>query len=276
MRKQVAECITYIRKITDFKPEVGLVLGSGLGGYTRELDEIISVIPYNRIPGFPVSTVSGHAGKYIMGYMKGIPIIIMDGRVHYYEGYSSDEVVLPIRVMKALGTQKLILTNAAGGINPDYRPGDLVLVTDHISLFIPNPLRGPNDPDEGVRFPDMTNVYDPGLLGIFKDCAKKEGITVKEGVYCQLSGPTYETPAEIRIVKGLGADLVGMSTVVEAIAAKHMGMKTACISLVTNMAAGISKTPLSHEEVKTEGKNAAPRFTKLMNSVLEALNSPRQ
>lgn len=271
MRKNVAECLSYIRKITDFKPDVALILGSGLGAYTQKMEDIVCVIPYSRIPGFPISTVSGHAGKFIMGYIQGVAVIIMDGRVHYYEGYTPEEVVLPVRVMKALGAKILILTNAAGGINRTYQPGDLVMIRDHISLFVPNPLKGPNDLTEGPRFPDMTNVYDPGLRKIVEEYAKKDGIVLKEGVYCQLSGPTYETPSEIRLLGALGADLVGMSTVIEAMVARHLGMRICGISLVTNMAAGINVIPLSHEDVKTIGRESAPRFTRLLTSVMHAI-----
>lgn len=271
MRKKVADCLSYIRKITDFKPDVALVLGSGLGAYTQEMEDIVCVIPYARIPGFPVSTVSGHAGKFIMGYIKGVAVIIMDGRVHYYEGYTPEEVVLPLRVMRAMGAKILFLTNAAGGINRSYQPGDLVILKDHISLFVPNPLGGPNDPEEGPRFPDMTNVYDPKLRKRVMDYAKSDGIALKEGVYCQLTGPTYETPAEIRLLGMLGADLVGMSTVMEAVVANHIGMSICAVSLVTNMAAGINVVPLSHEEVRLTGRDSAPRFARLVTLALQAI-----
>ena len=207
MRDKVRECIKYIRKITDFVPDVAMILGSGLGGYTRQMDEVICSIPYNRIPGFPISTVSGHAGKFVMGYLKGVPVIFMDGRVHYYEGYTAEEVVLPVRVMRALGAKVLFLTNAAGGINEEYTPGSLVILRDHVSLYVPNPLIGKNDPEEGVRFPDMTEVYDRKLRRIISDCASAKDIPVSQGVYCQLSGPSYETPFEIMILSRLGVDL---------------------------------------------------------------------
>lgn len=188
MRDKVRECISYIRKITDFEPEIAMILGSGLGGYTRQMDEVICSIPYSRIPGFPVSTVSGHAGKFVMGYIKGVPVIFMDGRVHYYEGYAPEDVVLPVRVMRAMGAKVLFLTNAAGGLNEEYAPGSLVVLRDHVSLYVPNPLIGRNDPDEGVRFPDMTEVYDRSLRKIIADCASVKDIPISEGVYCQLSG----------------------------------------------------------------------------------------
>lgn len=271
MRTNVRNCLNYIRKITDFEPEIALILGSGLGGYTKELDEVICSIPYNRIPGFPISTVSGHAGKFVMGCLKGIPVILMDGRVHYYEGYTPEEVVLPIRVMQAMGAKVLFLTNAAGGISEELAPGSLVAIRDHVSMFVPNPLLGRNDPDEGVRFPDMSEVYDRNLRKIIMNCASERNIPISEGVYCQLTGPSYETPYEISILAHLGVDLVGMSTVMEAIVAKHMGMKVCGISLVTNMAAGINTEPLSHEEVKESGKKAAESVKALLTDSLCAM-----
>ena len=264
MRDNVKFCLDYIRKITDFVPDVALILGSGMGAFTSIMDEVVCSIPYSRIPGFPVSTVSGHAGKYVMGYVKDVPVICMDGRVHYYEGYTPEEVVLPVRVMRAMGARVLFITNAAGGINEELSPGSLVVLRDHVSMFVPNPLRGANDPDEGERFPDMTEVYDRFLRKTIEECADRAGVPITEGVYCQLSGPSYESPFELKILAQLGVDVVGMSTVMEAIAAKHMGMKLCGISLVTNMAAGINPKPLSHEEVKFAGKEAAKVFSSLV------------
>ena len=273
MKKNVRECLTYIRSITDFVPKAALVLGSGLGGFTEKLDSIVCEIPYSDIPGFPVSTVSGHAGKFIMGYVEGVPLICMSGRVHYYEGYAPEDVVLPLRVMHALGAEFLFLTNAAGGINSDFTPGSLVLLRDHISLFIPNPLIGENDPDEGERFPDMSEVYDRKLRELVEKAASEADVHLESGVYCQLSGPSYETPAEIRLLKSLGADVVGMSTVMEAITAHHAGMKVCAISFVSNMAAGINTHALSHEEVKEAGIQAAPRFTRLVRAAIGTVKS---
>ena len=273
MRKNVRECLTYIRSITDFVPKAALVLGSGLGGFTEKLDSIVCEIPYSDIPGFPVSTVSGHAGKFIMGYVEGVPLICMSGRVHYYEGYAPEDVVLPLRVMQALGAEFLFLTNAAGGISSDLKPGSLVLLRDHISLFIPNPLIGENDPDEGERFPDMSEVYDPKLRELVEKAASEADVRLESGVYCQLSGPSYETPAEIRLLQRLGADVVGMSTVMEAITAHHAGMKVCAISFVSNMAAGINTHALSHEEVKEAGIQAAPRFTRLVRAAIATVKS---
>ena len=273
MRKNVRECLTYIRSITDFVPKAALVLGSGLGGFTEKLDSIVCEIPYSDIPGFPVSTVSGHAGKFIMGYVEDVPLICMSGRVHYYEGYAPEEVVLPLRVMHALGAEFLFLTNAAGGISSDLKPGSLVLLRDHISLFIPNPLIGENDPDEGERFPDMSEVYDRKLRELVEKAASEADVRLESGVYCQLSGPSYETPAEIRLLQRLGADVVGMSTVMEAITAHHAGMKVCAISFVSNMAAGINTHALSHEEVKEAGIQAAPRFTRLVRAAIGTVKS---
>ena len=273
MRKNVRECLTYIRSITDFVPKAALVLGSGLGGFTEKLDSIVCEIPYSDIPGFPVSTVSGHAGKFIMGYVEDVPLICMSGRVHYYEGYAPEDVVLPLRVMHALGAEFLFLTNAAGGISSDLKPGSLVLLCDHISLFITNPLIGENDPDEGERFPDMSEVYDPKLRELVEKAASEADVRLESGVYCQLSGPSYETPAEIRLLQRLGADVVGMSTVMEAITAHHAGMKVCAISFVSNMAAGINTHALSHEEVKEAGIQAAPRFTRLVRAAIATVKS---
>lgn len=273
MRKNVRECLEYIRTRTDFVPRAGIVLGSGLGGYADQLSNIICRIPYEEIPGFPVSTVSGHAGEFVMGYVGKVPVVCMSGRVHYYEGYAPEDVVLPLRVMHALGAEFLFLTNAAGGISSDLKPGSLVLLRDHISLFIPNPLIGENDPDEGERFPDMSEVYDPKLRELVEKAASEADVRLESGVYCQLSGPSYETPAEIRLLQRLGADVVGMSTVMEAITAHHAGMKVCAISFVSNMAAGINTHALSHEEVKEAGIQAAPRFTRLVRAAIGTVKS---
>ena len=266
MSERIDNCLKYIRSITDFKPKVALVLGSGLGGFSRQIAGVDCVIPYDQIPGFPVSTVSGHEGKFVMGMIHGVPVVCMDGRIHYYEGYSPEEVVLPIRVMRAMGAEILFLTNAAGGIRSDLHPGSLVLLRDHISLFMRNPLIGPNDPSLGERFPDMTEVYDRSLRKIIEQNAERCGMPISEGVYCQLSGPSYETPYEIKILAQMGVDVVGMSTVMEAIAANHMGMRLCGLSLVTNMAAGINTERLSHNDVKMAAKDAEKRFAALITA----------
>lgn len=271
MNNRVNKCIEYIRRITDFKPKIALVLGSGLGSYSNEMTNVECAVAYKDIPDFPVATISGHVGRFVMGYIHGVPTVIMDGRIHYYEGYSTQDVVLPIRVMHALGAEILFLSNAAGGINADFNPGTLVNIRDHISLYVPNPLIGPNDPDEGTRFPDMSEVYDSELRSIIQSAAVKESIPLESGVYCQLTGPSFETPAEIRLLKILGADMVGMSTVIEAIVARHAGMRVCGVSLVTNCAAGIQLSPLNHEEVKEAGVKAQPKFAKLVSTSIAAM-----
>lgn len=271
MNTKVRNCLNYIREITDFTPKVALVLGSGLGGYSRELASIECVIPYQDLPGFPVSTVPGHAGKLIMGHIHGVPVVCLDGRVHYYEGYQTEQVVLPIRIVRAMGAEIILLSNAAGGLNINYSPGSIVMIRDHISLFVRNPLIGPNDPSDGERFPDMTQVYDPELRKLIHAVARKEDIYIESGVYCQVTGPSYETPAEINLLHILGVDLVGMSTVMEAIAAKHIGMRVCALSLVTNMAAGMQTRPLSHEEVREEGVRSASKFAKLVTAAIKEM-----
>ena len=259
-----------IRKKTDFIPEAAVVLGSGLGGFAKNLD-IVSEISYSEIEGFPVSTVSGHEGKFLFGTLSGKKVVLMQGRVHYYEGYQMDRVVLPIRVMKLLGAKKLILTNAAGGINPDFHAGDFMLIKDHISSFVPSPLRGKNIEELGVRFPDMSHVYDEELGFLAQKAAEEFNIDLKSGVYVQTAGPAYETPQEIRMYKLLGADAVGMSTACEATAAVHCGMRVCAISCISNLAAGISKNPLSHAEVKETADKAAPKFDVLIKKLIELI-----
>ncbi len=259
-----------IRKKTDFIPEAAVVLGSGLGGFAKNLD-IVSEISYSEIEGFPVSTVSGHEGKFLFGTLSGKKVVLMQGRVHYYEGYQMDRVVLPIRVMKLLGAKKLILTNAAGGINSDFHAGDFMLIKDHISSFVPSPLRGKNIEELGVRFPDMSHVYDEELRFLAQKAAKELNIDLKSGVYVQTAGPAYETPQEIRMYKLLGADAVGMSTACEATAAVHCGMRVCAISCISNLAAGISKNPLSHAEVKETADKAAPKFDVLIKKLIELI-----
>lgn len=257
------EAFDYIRSITDYRPQIGLVLGSGLGDFAGRL-KTECVIDYSDIPGFPVSTVSGHAGRFIFGELGGRRLVCMQGRVHYYEGYKASEAVLPIRLMKLLGADTVILTNAAGGINTSFNPGDLMIIDDHISSFVPSPLIGPNEEELGTRFPDMSCVYDRELIELARECADDVDTALKEGVYIQLSGPNYETPAEIRMCRMLGADAVGMSTAIEAMAAHHAGMRVFGMSLITNMAAGILNIPLSHEEVKIAADAASERFGRFL------------
>lgn len=267
MNQRVNEIAAVIRKKTDFVPRVALTLGSGLGNFADNI-KVVCEISYKELPGFPVSTVTGHDGRFIMGYVGDVPVICMKGRVHFYEGYPMDQVVLPARVMHALGAQILFLTNAAGGTKDGWYPGQLAMITDHIACFVQNPLIGPNDDEEGVRFPDMSAVYDKELQEVLQKTAAENHIPLDTGVYVQLTGPSFETPAEIRMIKALGGDLVGMSTVVEAIAARHMGMRVCAVSLVSNLAAGISKVPLSHKDVSEAGEKAAPLFTKLVSEAI--------
>lgn len=267
---KLRECLACVREKTDFIPRVGIVLGSGLGDYAGNI-RVEAEISYREIQGFPVSTVPGHAGKFIFGYVGEVPVICMKGRIHFYEGYDIQDVVLPVRLMKLLGVEVLFLTNAAGGINTSFHAGDLMLLTDHISCFVPNPLIGPNIDELGERFPDMSQIYDRGLQELIQSKAKQQGIFLQQGVYAQLTGPSYESPAEIRMLRTLGCDAVGMSTAVEAIAARHMGMRICGISCISNLAAGMTARPLSHEEVQEAADRVAPAFQMLLTEVVKEL-----
>lgn len=262
--EKLLESRDYVRSRTDFRPKVALVLGSGLGGFASEL-EVACEVPYSDIPGFPVSTVPGHAGKFIFGTLEGVPVVCMQGRVHFYEGYDISDVVLPARLMRLLGAEILFLTNASGGVNKGFDAGDLMLIVDHNLMFFPrNPLIGANIDELGTRFPDMSHVYDPELCDIIRETAREYGMALREGVYCQLTGPSFETPAEIRALGALGVDAVGMSTAVEAVAANHCGLRVCGVSCVANKAAGLSPTPLTHEEVQEAANKAAVKFTALV------------
>ena len=262
--EKLLACRDYIRTKTGLVPRCALVLGSGLGRFA-ELVDVECRIPYADIPGFPVSTVQGHAGMLIFGRLGGVPVVCMQGRVHYYEGYAIEDVVLPARLMKLLGAEVLFLTNAAGGVNPAYNAGELMLIRDHNLMFFPaNPLIGPNIEELGTRVPDMTNVYDPALSETIRSVAARSGITLHEGVYCQLTGPSFETPAEIRALGALGVDAVGMSTAVEAVAANHCGLRVCGVSCISNKAAGLSPVPLTHVEVQEAADAVAPLFEKLV------------
>ncbi len=267
---KLLKCYECVREKTDFVPEVAIVLGSGLGDYAESI-RVESELPYSEIEGFPVSTVPGHAGKFIFGYLEDIPVVCMKGRVHYYEGYPISDVVLPVRLMKLMGAKILFLTNAAGGVNTSFHAGDLMLIKDQISVFAPNPLIGENIEELGVRFPDMSHVYDEELQQVIRRAAKDNGIFLQEGVYTQLTGPSFESPAEIRMLRTLGCDAVGMSTVVEAIAANHMGMKICGISCICNLAAGMTANPLNHEEVQEAADKAAPNFKKLVTESVKGM-----
>ena len=272
IEKKLQDCVASVRERTDFVPEAALILGSGLGDYAdTDAVQVESRIPYTEIEGFPVSTVAGHKGQFIFGTVGECRVVIMQGRVHYYEGYAMSDVVLPLRLMHALGAGTLFLTNAAGGCNESFRAGDFMMLTDHISSFIPSPLLGPNIESLGPRFADMTEVYDKSLQAMLKETAAGLGIPLKEGVYTQLTGPAYETPAEIRMLQRLGSDAVGMSTVCEAVAANHMGMKICGISCITNMAAGLGQAKLSHAEVQETADRVAADFKRLVTAVLKRM-----
>ncbi|MBR4768489.1 MAG: purine-nucleoside phosphorylase [Lachnospiraceae bacterium] len=270
--EKLLKCYDSITDRIPFTPKVALVLGSGLGNYADNM-KVESEIDYHEIEDFPISTVPGHAGKFIFGYVGEVPVVCMKGRVHFYEGYPVTDVVLPTRLMKLMGAEILFLTNASGGINLSFGAGDFMLITDHIATFAPNPLIGPNIDELGTRFPDMSHVYDVELQTLIRKTAADHHIDLKEGVYVQLTGPSFESPADIRALAAIGADAVGMSTVVEAIAANHMGMRICGISCVANLAAGLSKNPLTHEEVQEAANKKAPQFTKLITeSILQMGN----
>lgn len=260
--------LRFIRTRTDFMPQIAIVLGSGLGGFAERV-QVQTTVDYADIPDFPRSTVAGHAGRFLFGTIRDVPVVLMQGRVHYYEGYSMQQVVTPIRLMRMLGAEILFLTNAAGGINPAFRAGDLMCITGHIGSFVPSPLVGPNDDALGVRFPDMSHIYDEALADCIRDAAKALDIPLKNGVYVQTTGPQYETPEEIRMYALLGADAVGMSTACEAVAAVHAGFRVCGVSCIANPAAGISPNPLSHAEVQQTADRTAPLFRSLVeNAVL--------
>lgn len=268
--EKLKSCYECVRRRTDFVPRVGIVLGSGLGDYAESI-RVECELPYDEIEGFPVSTVPGHAGRFIFGYVDDVPVACMKGRVHYYEGYPITDVVLPIRLMKLMGAEVLFLTNAAGGVNTSFHAGDLMMLKDHISVFAPNPLIGANIEELGTRFPDMSTVYARRLQDLIRQTARENNIFLQEGVYAQLTGPSFESPAEVRMLRLLGCDAVGMSTVAEAIAANHMGMQICGISCICNLAAGLSPTPLTHEEVQEAADMAAPNFKRLVTEVVKKL-----
>lgn len=270
--EKLQKCYESVKKKIDFKPEIALVLGSGLGDYAETAVDIHATLDYADIKGFPQSTVEGHKGRFVFGYVNGVPVVVMQGRVHYYEGYSMTDVVLPARLMSLMGAKVLFLTNASGGINADFTAGDFMLITDHISSFVPNPLIGANLDELGVRFPDMSEIYNKKLRNIISSSAKELGIKLHEGVYLQLTGPSYESPAEIRMLRNFGADAVGMSTAVEAIAANHADMKVCGISCISNLACGMTDSPLNHAEVQEMADKAAPKFKALITESIENIS----
>ncbi|HBA62570.1 MAG TPA: purine-nucleoside phosphorylase [Lachnospiraceae bacterium] len=268
--EKLMRCYQAIRKKIDFQPKAALVLGSGLGDYAETI-QTEAVLDYHEIDGFPIATVPGHKGRFIFGYIGSVPVVIMQGRVHYYEGYSMQDVVLPIRLMKMLGADILCLTNAAGGVNDTFQAGDFMLITDHIASFVPSPLIGENLEALGVRFPDMSEIYDEKLQCAVKEAAAELQIPIKEGIYLQTTGPSYESKQEIRMFRILGADAVGMSTACEAIAANHMGMKICGISCISNLACGMTDRPLSHAEVQETSDRMAESFKKLITCSIEKM-----
>ncbi|MBP0983439.1 MAG: purine-nucleoside phosphorylase [Oscillospiraceae bacterium] len=270
--EKLMKCFDCVQKKISFKPELALILGSGLGDYADTM-EVVETLDYHDIEGFPVSTVPGHKGRFVFGYAGGVPIVAMQGRVHYYEGYKPQDVVLPIRLMKLMGAKTLFLTNAAGGINRSFNAGDFMLITDHISMAVPSPLIGENIEELGVRFPDMSEVYSRRLRKIIENAAVTAGVSLRKGVYLQTTGPQYETPSEIRAYERLGADAVGMSTAIEAIAARHAGMEICGISCISNLAAGISANPLTHAEVQETADRAAPLFRKLVTQAIKDIHA---
>lgn len=267
---KIQSAAEYIRAQVSFRPTLGLVLGSGLGDYADTLEDAVR-IPYAQIPNFPVPSIPGHTGALVFGRKCGQEVVVMQGRIHYYEGLPQRQITLPIRVLAALGVKTVVLTNACGGVNLNFRPGDLMLISDHINLSGDNPLIGPNLDAFGPRFPDMSDLYTASLRRAIKQAAEKEGIALQEGVYGMYSGPNYETPAEIRMYRTLGADTVGMSTVPEALVAGHCGLKVVGISCITNMAAGILPVKLSHAEVTETANRVSKTFSRLIDLIITVI-----
>lgn len=267
MYDKLTNCLAYVQRKTDFKPEIGVVLGSGLGDFADGI-RIEETIDYENIEGFPNSTVSGHKGRLVFGYIEDIPIVIMQGRVHYYEGYPMSDVILPIRLMGLLGIKKLLLTNAAGGVNETFYPGSFMIIKDHILFGVPNPLIGPNLSELGTRFPDLSEIYTKPLRNAIRKASQELDINVHEGTYMQFTGPSYETPAEIKMSRVMGVDAVGMSTACEAIAARHMGIQVCGLSCITNLAAGLLDKSLSHHEVQDIANKVSIDFKNLVNRTI--------
>jgi purine-nucleoside phosphorylase len=264
----LGEAARFIQSRTTLSPSVGLVLGSGLGAFAKSLEKAVS-IPFAEIPHFPASTAIGHRGELVIGTSQGTPVAVMAGRVHLYEGYTPQQVVFPVRVLGRLGVKILVLTNAAGSVNVNYKPGELMVIEDHINYLGTNPLMGPNEDDLGLRFFDMSEAYDPALREIAERACWKAGVTVRKGVYIAFGGPSYETPAEIRMARMMGADAVGMSTVPEVIAARHMGLRVLGISCITNMAAGVLKKKLDHREVLDVGEKSKAGLLDVLGRILQ-------
>lgn len=270
MYEQIEKAATFIKSKMTIAPEIGLILGSGLGVLAGKIEDPV-ILPYQDIPEFPVSTVEGHAGQLVIGELNGKKVVVMQGRFHFYEGYSMDQVTFPVRVMKLLGVKTLVVTNAAGSVNESFKPGDLMLITDHINFMGTNPLIGANEACFGVRFPDMSDAYSKEFRNLAKQVAIRQGLDLKEGVYVGNTGPTYETPAEVRMARVVGGDAVGMSTVPEVIVARHCGIKVLGISCLTNMAAGILDQPLSHDEVIETTEKVKTRFLSFVKEIVSEM-----
>ena len=270
--EELAESVDYIKDLIDFKPQLALILGSGLGVLAEEIKDKVE-IPYEDVPNFPSSTVEGHAGQLVIGKLEGQAVITMQGRFHYYEGYDMSAITFPVRVMKLLGAEKLIVTNSAGGANRNFNVGDLMLINDHLNLMGTNPLLGPNQDQIGPRFPDMSEAYSNQLIAVAEEVAQDQGLSLRKGVYTGMSGPSYETPAEVRMINQLGGDAVGMSTVPEVITANHAGLEVLGISCITNMAAGILAEPLSHDEVIETTQKVKPKFISLVKGIVKAISN---
>ena len=267
MSEKITKTVEFIRSKTSFEPAVGIVLGTGLGNLANIIQEEIS-IPYSDIPEFPVSTVVGHQGRFVFGTLNGVKVVAMQGRFHFYEGYPMDQVAFPIRVMKFLGIRVLILSNASGGVNPAFAVGDIMIITDHINLMGNNPLIGRNNDELGPRFPDMSDAYDAGLISKAEEIASRSGISVRKGVYAAVTGPCFETPAEYRYIRIIGADCVGMSTVPEVITARHMGLPVFAVSIITDLGVEGKIVEISHEEVIAAANSAEPRMTQIISELI--------
>ena len=273
LKQQIDRAVSVVRERVSLAPQVAIILGSGLGALAGEV-RADAVVPYAEIPGFPRSTVEGHAGNLLVGRLEGRAVAVMQGRAHFYEGYSLADVVFPVLVIRALGARVLLVSNAAGGINRLWSSGDLMIITDHINFMGSNPLMGPNDPDLGPRFPDMSQAYDPDLIALAERAALAEGIAIRKGVYAGVHGPSYETPAELRMLRGWGADAVGMSTVPEVIAARHMGMRVLGITAITDMATGEQIKTVTHEDVMAVAREIEPKFIRLMKRIVREMKLP--
>lgn len=268
--EKIRESVEYVKGKVNIVPEIGVILGSGLGELAEKIEDKV-IIKYEDIPNMPKSTIQGHKGQYVFGKFNGKNVVMMQGRIHFYEGHAMEMLALPIHIMKFIGIEKLIVTNAAGGVNEGFKPGDLMIITDHLNLAFSNPLIGKNEEEIGVRFPDMSNAYDKDLVELAERIGNELDIKLQKGIYAMMTGPTYETPAEVRMVRILGGDAVGMSTVPDVVTAKHCGLKVLGISCITNMAAGILHQPLNHEEVIETSNMVKSSFMNLVGKIIEEM-----